>query len=72
MTLAGLKIIMLIVVVVSGAVNASKQRISWSETTPVEAPSTAAAFLLILFSFGGWENATFVGISFSYILSCYF
>jgi amino acid transporter len=62
-TLAGLKIVMLIVVMVAGAVKASKERVSWSETTSDEASSTAAAFLLILFSFGGWENATFVRAS---------
>jgi amino acid transporter len=60
--LAGLKILMLIVVFVSGAVKASQEQISWSESTSEEASSTAAAFLLILFSFGGWENATFVSI----------
>jgi amino acid transporter len=52
-TLAVLKIVMLLVVIVAGAVEASKERVSWSETTPEEASSTVAAFLLILFSFGG-------------------
>jgi amino acid transporter len=61
--LAGLKIVMLIVVFVSGAVKASQERVNWSESASDEASSTAAAFLLILFSFGGWENATFVRIS---------
>ena len=61
-TLAGLKILMLIVVMVAGAVKASKEHISWSETTPSAASSSAAAFLLVIFSFGGWENATFVRI----------
>jgi amino acid transporter len=61
--LAGLKIVMLIVVFVSGIVKASQEHISWSESTSEEASSTAAAFLLILFSFGGWENATFVSMS---------
>jgi amino acid transporter len=59
-TLAVLKIVMLSVVMVAGAVKASKESVSWSETTSDEPSSTAAAFLFILFSFGGWENATFV------------
>ena len=64
MTFAVLKIVMLIVVMVAGAVKAAGEHASWSETTPGEASSTAAAFLLILFSFGGWENATFVSRGF--------
>jgi amino acid transporter len=58
--LAGFKIIMLLIVFVAGAVKASKQHVSWSNNPSDEASSTAAAFLLILFSFSGWENATFV------------
>ena len=69
-TLAGLKILMLIVVTVSGAVKASKEHINWSETTSRDASGTAAAFLLILFSFGGWENATFVKMSFLAYAEC--
>lgn len=58
--LAGFKIVMLLVVFVAGAIHASQQHISWSGNPSNEPSSTAAAFLLILFSFSGWENATFV------------
>jgi amino acid transporter len=60
--LAGFKIVMLLVVIVSGAIKASQMKISWSDPPSHEASSTAAAFLLILFSFRGWESATFVGM----------
>lgn len=58
--LAGFKIVMLLIVFISGAVKAGRQPVSWSAPPSDEPSSTAAAFLLILFSFGGWENATFV------------
>jgi amino acid transporter len=58
--LAGFKIVILLVVIVSGAIKAPQMKISWSDPPSDEASSTAAAFLLILFSFGGWEIATFV------------
>jgi amino acid transporter len=54
------KVAMLLTVFVSGSVKAGQAPKSWSDSPSIESSSSAAAFLLILFSFSGWENATFV------------
>lgn len=58
--LAALKIVLLLVVLVAGAVKARDRKVSWSDQASGDPSNSAAAFLLILFSYGGWENATFV------------
>lgn len=59
------KLIMLLVVIIAGGGKARKadfNDISKAHTTPASS-SAATAFLYILFSFQGWENATFVSAS---------
>jgi amino acid transporter len=59
--LAMLKIVMLVVVLVAGIVRVSGQvKTDWSLEASTVPSSSATAFLQILFSFSGWENATFV------------
>jgi amino acid transporter len=59
--LAGLKIIFMIILIVGGIVKAIKTGLqNFNEDRNTKPSSHAAAFLLILFSFEGWENATFV------------
>jgi amino acid transporter len=52
--------ILFFVVFISGSVKAVHEPKPWSDSSSINSSSTAAAFLLILFSFSGWENATFV------------
>lgn len=59
--LALIKVILLLVVIVAGIVRASHNfKADWSHSTNPDKSSSAAAFLLVMFSYSGWENATFV------------
>ncbi|KAH8812191.1 amino acid permease-domain-containing protein [Xylogone sp. PMI_703] len=61
--LALFKVCLLLIVIVAGIVWASHHfEADWSqhETSTKRASASTSAFLLIIFSFTGWENATFV------------
>jgi amino acid transporter len=59
--LAFIKTVMLFIVFIAGIVRAGGHfKADWSLEPSAGPSSSATAFLLILFSFSGWENATFV------------
>ncbi|KAI9841498.1 MAG: hypothetical protein M1837_000659 [Sclerophora amabilis] len=59
--LAAIKVLMLVVLFVVGAVKAAMHNpFDFADTRGEITASHVSAFLLILFSFQGWENATFV------------
>jgi amino acid transporter len=70
--LAGSKVCLLFIVFIAGIVRASKNfRGDWAQQSNSNGfagsgPACARAFLLIVFAFSGWENATFV----IYTVSC--
>jgi hypothetical protein len=70
--LAGFKVCLLFIVFIAGIVRASKNfRGDWAQQSNSNGfagsgPACARAFLLIIFAFSGWENATFV----LYTVSC--
>lgn len=62
--LAASKVVMLCVLFVAGAIKANKEHVRDFNQVNLNAStsssSAAAGFLLILYAFQGWENATFV------------
>jgi amino acid transporter len=55
------KVVMLVIVLIAGMVKAGTTfEADWSKKPSTDASSAATAYLLIAFSFAGWENATFV------------
>lgn len=59
--LAFLKICLLLIVFVAGCVRAAHHYTpDWTKSSNSDKSSSALAFLLVVFSFSGWENATFV------------
>jgi amino acid transporter len=65
-TLAASKVVMLVVLFIAGAIKAGRSNVhdffTKNDSSPSSGVSSAAAgFISILFSFQGWENATFVG-----------
>ncbi|KAH6692147.1 amino acid permease-domain-containing protein [Leptodontidium sp. 2 PMI_412] len=60
--MAFVKVLLLVIVFIAGIVRASHNYTSdWGIKPNKDASSSAIAFLYIVFSFTGWENATFVG-----------
>lgn len=61
--LAFIKITLLVIVIFAGIARASDHYTAdWGIATNNDASSSAIAFLYIVFSFTGWENATFVRV----------
>jgi amino acid transporter len=59
--LAFFKLGLLAIVFVAGCVTAGRNYTTdWTKPQNADGSSSALAFLLIVFSFSGWENATFV------------
>lgn len=62
--MAFVKVLLLVIVFIAGIVRASHNYTSdWGIKPNKDASSSAIAFLYIVFSFTGWENATFVSTS---------
>jgi len=58
------KVILLVIVFFAGIVRASHHYTAdWTQPSNPDRSSSATAFLLIVFSFTGWENAIFVSDS---------
>ena len=59
--LAFFKLCLLLIVFVAGCVRVGHHYTpDWTKPSNADRSSSALAFLLIVFSFSGWENATFV------------
>jgi len=59
--LAFFKVCLLLIVFVAGCVRAAHHYTpDWTKPSNEDRSSSALAFLLVVFSFTGWENATFV------------
>jgi amino acid transporter len=59
--LAFFKLCLLLIVFIAGWVRASRHYTpDWTKPSDTDRSNSALAFLLIMFSFSGWENATFV------------
>jgi amino acid transporter len=62
--LAIIKFIFLIIVAIAGSVSAAHQQTGWDNNPNKHVSSSATAFLYIVFSFSGWENATYASDEF--------
>lgn len=71
--LAVFKLVILCVLFIAGAIKANKEHVQdfnqVNLNTSTSSSSAAAAFILILYSFQGWENATFVSCTGSNFLT---
>lgn len=64
-SIAVLKVLFLLILIIAGIVKCiTSNPHEWSDTSTGSGRNISLAFLQILFSFQGWENATFVSQSF--------